>query len=176
MKITKVCCQGCGADLQIDESIRFVTCNYCHAQLEVVHDTSVTHTRQLDKIERTTDGLAKKVNIIELQNDVEHLDREWESFRTKVLVRGPDGQLVEPSTAEFFGMGIMAVIAGLGIIGFAIAGGGPLLAIVGILLICAGAFRLFSRNEKAEIYQGQMDRYQSARQNLIGRIDQERKR
>ena len=56
MKVTKACCQGCGADLQIDETIRFVTCNYCNARLEVVHDTTVTHTRQLDKIEKTTDG------------------------------------------------------------------------------------------------------------------------
>jgi hypothetical protein len=44
MTVTKVCCQSCGADLQIDESIRYVTCNYCNSVLEVVHGASVTHT------------------------------------------------------------------------------------------------------------------------------------
>lgn len=47
MKITKVCCQGCGADLEVDEEIRFVNCNYCGAKLEVVHDATTTHTRLL---------------------------------------------------------------------------------------------------------------------------------
>ncbi|MGL5018396.1 MAG: hypothetical protein ACRDBP_09700, partial [Luteolibacter sp.] len=91
MKVTKVCCQGCGADLQIDESIRYVTCNYCNARLEVVHDPSVTHTRQLDKIERTTDRLADNLKVIELQNDLERLDREWDNQRQGYLVRGKNG-------------------------------------------------------------------------------------
>ena len=36
MKTRRVCCQGCGANLEVDETIRFVTCNYCDARLEVV--------------------------------------------------------------------------------------------------------------------------------------------
>lgn len=64
MKVTRVCCQGCGADLQVDETIRFVTCNYCGAKLEVVHGESVTHTKQLDRIERTTDLLASNLKVI----------------------------------------------------------------------------------------------------------------
>jgi len=79
MKITRVCCQGCGADLQVDEAVRLVTCNYCHAKLEVVHDPTVTHTRLLEKLDRTTDRMAGNLRVIELQNDLERLDREWES-------------------------------------------------------------------------------------------------
>lgn len=33
MKVTEVCCHGCGAALQIDESIRYITCNYCNTRL-----------------------------------------------------------------------------------------------------------------------------------------------
>ncbi len=79
MKITKVCCQGCGADLQIDETIRFATCNYCHARLEIVHDPMVTHTRLLEDIERNTEEIADNLRIVELQNELERLDRDWES-------------------------------------------------------------------------------------------------
>src|SRR6478736_7918389 len=97
MKITKVCCQSCGADLQIDETIRYVTCNYCNAQLEVIHDATVTHTKQLERLERTTDQLANKLQVLELQNDLEQLDSEWEKFREATLTRDDNGQLREPS-------------------------------------------------------------------------------
>ena len=97
MKVTKVCCQGCGADLEIDESIRFVTCNYCGARLEVVHDATVTHTKQLANIERATERMASDIRVIELQNDLERLDREWNSQRNGLLVRGENGSLSEPS-------------------------------------------------------------------------------
>src|SRR6478752_3378335 len=99
MNVTKVCCQGCGADLQIDEGLRYVTCNYCHCRLEVVHDATVTHTRQLDKIERTTEQLANNLKVIELQNDLERLDREWDSQRESLLVRNKHGRVSEPSSA-----------------------------------------------------------------------------
>ena len=67
MKITKVCCQGCGADLPVDESIRFGTCNYCHARLEIVHDPTVTHTRLLEDIALNTGRSADRLHVLELQ-------------------------------------------------------------------------------------------------------------
>ena len=69
MTITGACCQGCGADLEVDESIRYVTCHACHARLEVVHDTSVTHTRQLADITHNTGEMAGKIQLLELQNE-----------------------------------------------------------------------------------------------------------
>ena len=54
MNVKKLCCQGCGSDLVVDEGIRFVTCNYCGARLEIVHDATTTHSRLLDKIEKRT--------------------------------------------------------------------------------------------------------------------------
>jgi hypothetical protein len=31
----KVARQGCGANLEVDETVRFVTCGYCSASLEL---------------------------------------------------------------------------------------------------------------------------------------------
>ena len=58
MNVKKLCCQGCGSDLVVDEGIRFVTCNYCGARLEIVHDATTTHSRLLDKIEKRTGEMA----------------------------------------------------------------------------------------------------------------------
>jgi DNA-directed RNA polymerase subunit RPC12/RpoP len=89
-RVMKLCCQGCGADLQVTEEVRFVTCNYCQSKLEIVRDASVTHTRVLEKLERTTERIAGNLKVIELQNDLERLDREWERVRQSLMTRGKD--------------------------------------------------------------------------------------
>ncbi len=121
MKITRVCCQGCGADLEVDENVRYVTCNYCHARLEVVHDTSVTHTRLLEKLEQNTERMAGNLQVIELQNDLERLDREWELERGNYMFRGKSGKLYPPTRQKggvifvvLFAVGWMILTAQIG--------------------------------------------------------------
>ncbi|MEO7101438.1 MAG: hypothetical protein ABI162_18955 [Luteolibacter sp.] len=174
MKITKVCCQGCGADLQIDETIRYVTCNYCHARLEIVHDETITHSRQLDKIQHTTDQLAGKLKVLELQNDIEHLDREWEKFRNSVLTRTENGQVSEPSSAGSILAGIIGLVVGILWIVFWTSNGGSPFALVGLLFIGIALFGMKRGCDKAELYRVQSYRYSSARKSLLQRLDQAR--
>ncbi len=174
MKVTKVCCQGCGADLQIDESIRYVTCNYCHVQLEVVHDASVTHTRQLDKIERTSDQLASNLKVIALQNDLERLDREWDHLRGSLLSRDKNGNVSEPSLTAaiiggslFAGSGLFCIAAG------AVQGSGAL-AFFGLIPILISIYLYIFETSKASDYQDLQQRYTSYRRKLTKRINDER--
>ena len=90
MNVRKLCCQGCGADLEVDDSIRFVNCNYCGARLEIVRDASTTHSRLLDKIERRTGEMAGELKIIRLQNDLEQLDRELAITTVMPIVSASD--------------------------------------------------------------------------------------
>jgi len=175
MKVTKVCCQGCGADLQIDESIRYVTCNYCNTRLEVVHDQTVTHTRLLDKIERTTDRMANNLKVIELQNDLERLDREWESQRRGFMIRTKDGHLSEPSSAGSVVFGI--ILVGFGIVWITITGNGHMPGIFplfGFAFIGLACFNLVRGANKASAYQARRSQYHDERQRLISRLDAER--
>lgn len=174
MKVTKVCCQGCGADLQINESIRYVTCNYCHSRLEVVHDATVTHTRRLEKIERTTDDLAKKLKVIELQNDVEHLDREWEKFRNAVLVRDENGRVSEPTGGVAILGGIVGTLVGIAWIVVCASSESPALALAGLVIIAVSILGMRSGREKAEIFRIQRYRYETARKSLLRRLEGER--
>lgn len=175
MKITKVCCQGCGADLQIDESIRFVTCNYCHARLEVVHDSTTTHTRQLDKIERTTDQLANKVRVLELQNDLEQLDREWESKRQTLLVRNKQGSVSEPSAAGSMIGGIIAIVFGIFWIGMASSMGAPgFFPLFGLVFVGIAAFSMINGTVKAGTYRNEQGSYEVRRRELTERIEREK--
>ncbi|MEO5916901.1 MAG: hypothetical protein ABIS50_21920 [Luteolibacter sp.] len=173
MKVTKVCCQGCGADLQIDESIRFVTCNYCNARLEVVHEDTVTHTKRLDKIEQTTDQIGKRVKVIELQNHVEQLDREWEKFRQSVSTKSENGEIMEPKTGMAIANGIIGFLAGIAFIAVGFAGPQPLIGIcIGIFAIGVSFYIMRHGHWKAEHFQLQKYRYETARKGLLQQLDQ----
>ena len=175
MKVTKVCCQGCGADLQIDENIRFVTCNYCNARLEVVHDPTVTHTKQLDKIERTTDELATSLKVIELQNDLERFDREWDTLRDRLLVRSKDGSLSEPSAAGAVVVGVVVVGFGIFWIATTLSTGVPgFFPLFGLVFIGVAIFGMISSTAKAKEYQRLQAAYQGRRASLVARINRER--
>lgn len=175
MKVTKVCCQGCGADLQIDESIRYVTCNYCHCRLEVVHDATVTHTRQLDKIERTTEQLASNLKVIELQNDLERLDREWDNQRESLLVRNKHGHVSEPSSVGSLAGGMIAVVFGIFWVSMASSHGAPaFFPLFGFVFIGIAVFTMVSGTAKAGAYKNQRGVYEIQRQRLVSQLERER--
>lgn len=177
MKVTKVCCQGCGADLQIDESVRYVTCNYCHTRLEVVHDETVTHTRLLDKIERTTDRMANNLKVIELQNDLERLDREWENRRESLLVRSRDGHVSEPSSASSIASGFIALAVGIVfIIATSSMHAPPFIPLFGLVIIGFAVFGMVNGTNKAASFKAGQNRYEAERQDLVSRLDDERRR
>jgi len=177
MKITKVCCQGCGADLDVNESIKYVTCNYCGAKLEVVHDATVTHTRQLEKIEKNTDRMANNLKVIELQNDLERLDREWESLRGGMMVRDEHGNVSEPSSTGAFIAGCFAIVFGLVWIIFASSIGAPgIFPLFGLLFIGFAIFGMVRTSKTAETYRYRRAEYESRRRGLIARLDKERNR
>jgi hypothetical protein len=176
MKVTKVCCQGCGADLQIDESIRYVTCNYCHTRLEVVHDQTVTHTRQLDKIERNTARMADNLKVIELQNDLERLDREWENRRRNLMVKGKDGHLSEPSSAGAVLVGIISVGFGIFFISATMDSRAPaLFPTVGFGIVVFAIVGMVRGKNKATAFRTGSARYHGERRRLVSRLDAERR-
>ena len=175
MKITKVCCQGCGADLEIGEEMRFVTCNHCGSRLEVVHDTTVTHTRQLDRIEKSTRQMAGNLKVIELQNDLERLDREWDSERQGLMVRNKDGSASEPGFAgSMIGGGVGILIGLVWMIAVASTGAPGIFPLFGLVFIGVSVFNMVSGSNKAGKFNDSRSLYQQRRNHLIAEIERER--
>ncbi|RYD60436.1 MAG: hypothetical protein EOP83_19400 [Verrucomicrobiaceae bacterium] len=138
MKVTKVCCQGCGADLQVNASLRFVTCNYCQARLEIVHDSTVTHTNLLESIVTNTGKSARSLRILELQNDLERFEREWKTEQSKhKIFTGKRRPKALPTGFDNFGAGYIFGAFGLLAlpVSFFIGGWAPMWAVV--LLVSA---------------------------------------
>jgi len=174
VKITKVCCQGCGADLQVDESIRFATCNYCHARLEIVHDPTVTHTRLLEDIGRTTEKIAGNLRVIELQNDLERLDREWADHRESFMVTGKNGHRSIPTEAGSMIGGVFAVIVGVVVLIATVNIGGPA-PLFGLAFIGIAVFSMIHGTSKASGYRDAESEFIQQRNDLIRQIDEARR-
>ena len=174
MKITKVCCQGCGADLQVDETIRFATCNYCHARLEIVHDPTVTHSRLLETIGRTTERMAGNLRVIELQNDLERLDREWADRRETFMVTGKNGHRSIPTEAGSMIGGVFMVIMGVVVLVVTMNIGGPA-PLFGLVFIGIAVFSMIHATGKASGYRDAESAFTEQRNDLIRQIDEARR-
>jgi hypothetical protein len=177
-KAVKVCCQGCGADLQLADDIRFLTCNFCGSRLEVVRDPTTTHTRLLDELHRKTEVMEGKIHIIELQNELELLDRNWDRYRESCLTRDKDGTLSEPSlaAAQVIGYGSL-IIAGVILLLclFNWNSGGILIGLIvmgGFIIF--GVFNLIHGTETARSYEGTKLTYQLRRSTLLKTIQKAR--
>ena len=177
-KAVKVCCQGCGADLQLADDIRFLTCNFCGSRLEVVRDPTTTHTRLLEEIHRKTENMDGRIRVIELQNELELLDRNWDRYRESCLTRGKDGSLSEPSlaAAQVIGHGSL-IIAGV-ILLLCLSnwnGDGASMGLIFVLgLFIFGAFQLIHGTETARSYEGARLTYQLRRNTLLKTIQKAR--
>ncbi len=172
MNVRKLCCQGCGADLEVDEGIRFVNCNYCGARLEIVRDATTTHSRLLDQIEKRTGEMAKDLKVIRLQNDLEQLDREWEQNRARYLVKNKNGHVSEPSP-------IGAVVGGVVVIGFGIfwmvmassMGAPGIFPLFGLLFIGLALFGMFSSMSKSQGLRNGRTDHRRKRDQLLAEIN-----
>jgi len=172
MKVTRVCCQGCGADLELSEDVRFVTCNFCGSRLEIVHDETVTHSKLLEKIGRQTDEMADDLKVIRLQNELEQLDREWESTRQSLMVADKHGNRSEPSAAGSVVGGVVMIVAGIAWTGFAASMGAPgFFPLFGLLFIGFALFTMIRGASNATQLGSSRSQMQQRRGRLLAELE-----
>lgn len=153
MKVTKVCCQGCGADLDVSEGIRFVTCNYCHSKLEIVHGSSVTHSKVLEKLERKTKEMSDDLKVIRLQNELEKLDREWGVLQERFMTSGENGQRSLPSSGGSVFAGLMGIVGGVvWMVATSSMGAPGPFPLFGLVIIGFSVFGMIHGSRKAQEY------------------------
>lgn len=76
MDTLSVRCNHCGAPLQVSDTTRFVTCQFCHSSLEVKRTDNSIFTEEVARIAENTGKMAESLEVIALQNEIERLDRE----------------------------------------------------------------------------------------------------
>jgi hypothetical protein len=112
-KITKVACQGCGAVLEVDESVRFVTCRYCASRLEICHEPSTIYSKLLEDVARTQKSAERELRLIRLERQLDRLDKTWKSFADSVSTKSRDGSLHQPGGSDSILVMVVTVLIGL---------------------------------------------------------------
>lgn len=149
METLSVRCNHCGAPLEVGASTRFVTCQFCHSPLEVKRTDSSIFTEEVARIAENTEKMAGSLETIQIQNELERLDREWAAGHSA------DGQPGTPPApparqlgSALFGMGfsVFFALVCFGIAGTAGSMGGGIFSLVpagmGIFALIAAAMGL----------------------------------
>jgi len=176
-KIFSVNCNHCGATLEVDEKTRFLTCAYCHSRLAVQHTASTVFTEVLEKIEAQTGQIAGNLKVIEMQNDLDQLDREWSMSRENLMVSGKNGARSEPSMAGGLVTIIIAIVAGGAWTLFAASMHAPgIVPLFGLFFIGFGLFAGITSMSKAGQLNTTRSDYESRRRQLLNAIEEEKRR
>ncbi len=140
METLSVRCNHCGAPLEVAEQTRFVTCQFCQSSLEVKRTGNSIFTEEVAKIAENTGRMAGSLAVIELQNEIEKLDREWGIEQANSMVPGRTGS--RPPGNPYFGLAftVFFAVVCFGMASFAGSFGAP--GIFQLVPIGMGVFAL----------------------------------
>jgi DNA-directed RNA polymerase subunit RPC12/RpoP len=170
IKAISVACQNCGSPLKLAEGLRFVTCNYCASELEIVRDESSTHSVVLKRLEAKMDATDRRLRLMEARLDLERLEQEWGKSKEVYMIRGKNGDFYEPGGIATYLTIILLLTGGAVSIGnhFAnISSTQPTLPFFGILLLCVGGFKLVNTKFKQRAMSDAQQHYQHRRWQLM---------
>ncbi|MEO0662831.1 MAG: hypothetical protein AAFZ87_14945 [Planctomycetota bacterium] len=77
MRTVALTCNRCGAPIQAPDSLRFVTCSHCNTRLKIQTSGGATYTELLEDMRETQVEMAADLDTIQLQNELDRVDREW---------------------------------------------------------------------------------------------------
>ena len=174
METISVRCNHCGAPLDIGANARYATCKFCNSQLEIKRSDSAVFTEEITRLADNTQHMAGSLEIIELQNEIERIDREWATRNP--IPSDADGRPTGRASRGGAMFGLMFSIF-FAIVAFAMAGtassfGAPgiftLVPIgMGIFAVAAGIMGLGKANE----YQSRKSDYEQRRADMVARLE-----
>jgi uncharacterized membrane protein/DNA-directed RNA polymerase subunit RPC12/RpoP len=177
METLSVRCNHCGAPLTVSESTRFVTCQFCQSNLEVKRTDSSVFTEELAKIADKTERIEERLEVIELQQEIERVDRQWAQQEALYMVHGKRGPEGRPISA-LFGSAVAVIFACI-LFGkafefsttFGAFGGG--FGVVGLIPAGMGIYALvlavMNIKKEIEVQQAQ-EKYRARRAELVAKL------
>ncbi len=174
METQSVRCNHCGAPLKVGRETRFVTCQFCNCELEVKRTESTIFTEEIAKISQNTERMAGSLEVLELQNELERLDREWTASNPVSFDNNgqPVGQTGRGGAA--FGMAFAIFFA---VICFSMAGAASFLGpmgIIGLVPLGMGIFAIVAAImgiRSANDYETRRSEHEKRRTAMVARLD-----
>ena len=175
METLSVRCNHCGAPLTVSESTRFVTCQFCQSNLEVKRTDSSIFTEEVAKIAENTGRMAESLEVIELQNEIERVDREWSQTEAGYTVHGKNGPQ-RPSSSLFglaFAIFFACVCFGMSVFASQMPGPGIFALVPAGMGIFALVAAVMNMTKGAELEQAQ-ERHRARRAELVAKLQRAR--
>lgn len=166
MELVKLSCNGCGADIELPDDARFVTCRYCDAKLEVKKTDGAifTEVRQaIAKISDEVSSLKAENRVLRLQNEIDDLDRQWQARSQGMMLEGKDGSRSPPTRGSALALGVGSVIMLIAVL--SIGGTGTML-LPGMAIVCVFAILAVFLHRRAVKYEAALAEHESQRQEL----------
>ena len=139
-------------------------------------DDENAFTEVAQQIPESTNRMAGNLKVIELQNELERLDREWEMKKELYYVSGKHGSRSRPSPVGAVVVGIIGLVFMSFWISTTSSIGAPsFFPIFGVIGICILIFNVVSNLNKAESLKRAEETYEHQRSSLLAQIDSARK-
>jgi hypothetical protein len=177
METLSVRCNHCGAPLAVGTQTRFVTCQFCYSPLEVKRTDSAIFTEEVARMAGHAEKMAGSLEVIELQNEIERLDREWSTGQVVAPnhrgrpagSRSPHNAAFGAAFSVFFAVVCFAMASAM-----RSAGGGFFVAVPIGMAVFALAGGLMGLVKSRSLDSSRRD-YQRQRADLVARLDALRK-
>jgi DNA-directed RNA polymerase subunit RPC12/RpoP len=174
LKVESLMCNNCGAPISVPESARYVTCGHCGSQLVIRRTESAHFTEVLQRLDERTEQMSESLEAIQLQNELERIDREWQIEREKYRIEGRNGTSTLPSG----GSALVAVIAGVVAVLFGVVwtnmassmGAPGWFPFFGLIFILAAFVGVASNVMKASRYSRAEQTYLRRREEVLRRL------
>jgi hypothetical protein len=170
MELVRLACNGCGADIEVPDDARFVTCRYCDAKLEVKRTEGAVFTAVREAVERV-ERVEREVAELRAENRLLELDREWDERKKTLMLQNKKGDLVEPSRGMAMGVGFGAAAMGFVVMILVPTQG----VLIGIGFIAVGGLGAFLMHGKAVQYEAARDEYERRRNEILDAISDARR-
>ena len=170
MELKSVSCGNCGAPLQVPEAVRFLTCNHCGSSLEIKSTDSVTYSEQIAQIDERTERIEQKLEVLELERELDQLDSRWQTTRETLMVSNKDGHKRVPTKTNATIGAFISTIFGLLFVGGGLSSGNGVPLAMGLFAIVVGGCGALFGFTKAGAYADAERRYRNNRREVEERL------
>src|SRR5262245_34344788 len=109
MTLESLSCNHCGAPIEVPAAAKYATCAHCGSRLAIRRTGTAAYTEVLEEISDRTARMEKDLGAIRLQNELERIDREWQTHRERFMVHHKNGSSGPPNaTAGLIGGALAA--------------------------------------------------------------------
>ncbi len=174
-----LCCNSCGAPLDVPEGTKYLKCTHCGQQLAVRRTESAVFTEAVEQLSETTQALSEQVEELARQTKLAALDRLWEKQRDDYMTTDKHGRSHLPDENNTVIGGIVIVVFGIfwTIMATSMTWSAPnwgafavakfLFPAFGALFVIGGIAASIRNYQKAQDYKSARDRYQKERTRVL---------